>query len=194
MKAATAASGGAPQSPFTLSRALLDAAGCCREELEFIANTLIFVLSGALITSRIWESATEHAVNDIHPADFAYAILLWVYLLVRPGYRAAAVLAAQAHPPVWLCPWSVLKHNSTVSAQHMMIAHQSRIKRRSELQLGPYQSHTCAGHPRPSLCHILAVSEAHGVWLDSEGCRGAVMVSHEARDRCHLLRRASLLH
>ena len=84
MMTAPAASGGPPQSLFTLSRGLLDAAGCCREELEFIANTLIFVLSGALITSRIWESATEHAVNDIHPADFAYAILLWVYLLVSP--------------------------------------------------------------------------------------------------------------
>ena len=65
-------------------KGLLSTASCCREELEFIANTLIFVLSGALITSRIWESATVHAVNDIHPADFAYAILLWVYLLVSP--------------------------------------------------------------------------------------------------------------
>lgn len=83
----------APQTPFALSGARLDTSGCCREELEFVANTLIFVLSGALITSRIWESATEHAVNDIHPADFAYAILLWVYLLVSPGYRVAAALA-----------------------------------------------------------------------------------------------------
>ena len=54
----------------------------CREELEYIANTLIFVLSGALITSRIWESATVHSVDDIRAVDFAYAILLWVYLLV----------------------------------------------------------------------------------------------------------------
>ena len=54
----------------------------CREELEYIANTLIFVLSGAIITSRIWESATVHSVDDIRPVDFAYAILLWVYLLV----------------------------------------------------------------------------------------------------------------
>ena len=54
----------------------------CREELEYIANTLIFVLSGAIITSRIWESATVHSVDDIRAVDFAYAILLWVYLLV----------------------------------------------------------------------------------------------------------------
>lgn len=42
------------------------------------------MLSGAIITSRIWESATQHSVDDIQAVDFAYAILLWVYLLVCP--------------------------------------------------------------------------------------------------------------
>ena len=52
---------------------------------------------------------------------------------------------------------------------------------------------SCAGHSWPSLCHLLAVSEEHGVWLDCEGCRGTVMVSDEAGYRCRLLRSASLL-
>lgn len=54
---------------------------CCREELEFLANTLIFVLSGVIITGKIWESSTTKA-DYIQPADYGYAVLLWVYLLV----------------------------------------------------------------------------------------------------------------
>lgn len=53
----------------------------CREELEYIANTLIFVLSGVIIVGKIWESSSTSA-DDIRPADYGYAILLWFYLLV----------------------------------------------------------------------------------------------------------------
>lgn len=55
---------------------------CHREELEYVANTLIFVLSGVIITGKIWESSSS-AVDSIRPADYGYAVLLWVYLLVR---------------------------------------------------------------------------------------------------------------
>lgn len=51
------------------------------EELEFLANTLIFVLSGVIITGKIWESSTTKH-DYIQPADYGYAILLWIYLLV----------------------------------------------------------------------------------------------------------------
>lgn len=54
----------------------------CREELEFLANTLIFVLSGVIITGKIWESSTTSSLDYIRPADYGYAVLLWVYLLV----------------------------------------------------------------------------------------------------------------
>ncbi|CAL8460804.1 g335 [Coccomyxa elongata] len=54
------------------------------EELEFLANTLIFVLSGVIITGKIWESSTTKA-DYIQPADYGYAVLLWVYLVVIRG-------------------------------------------------------------------------------------------------------------
>ena len=53
----------------------------CREELEFLANTLIFVLSGVIITGKIWESSTTK-IEFIQPEDYGYAVLLWVYLVV----------------------------------------------------------------------------------------------------------------
>lgn len=53
----------------------------CREELEFLANTLIFVLSGVIITGKIWESSTTR-IDFIRPEDYGYAVLLWVYLVV----------------------------------------------------------------------------------------------------------------
>lgn len=58
---------------------------CCREELEFLANTLIFVLSGVIITGKIWESSTTK-FDYIQPADYGYAVLLWVYLVVSILY------------------------------------------------------------------------------------------------------------
>ncbi|KAK9908624.1 hypothetical protein WJX75_000582 [Coccomyxa subellipsoidea] len=55
------------------------------EELEFLANTLIFVLSGVIITGKIWESSTTSSLDYIRPADYGYAVLLWVYLLLIRG-------------------------------------------------------------------------------------------------------------
>ena len=59
-------------------------------------------------------------MNDIHPADFAYAILLWVYLLVSPGCRAVAAMRDFRPTPVWLRPLNMLKRTSAVPAQHMI--------------------------------------------------------------------------
>lgn len=57
-------------------------------ELEYIANTLIFVLAGVIIAGRIWNS--EHTSDSlIQPKDYGYAFLLWVYLQV---VRLAAVV------------------------------------------------------------------------------------------------------
>ena len=58
-------------------------------ELEFVANTLIFVLSGVIIAGRIYNSEYT-AESLIRPADYGYAFLLWVYVNVRsegPGFR-----------------------------------------------------------------------------------------------------------
>ena len=59
------------------------------EELEYLANTLVFVLSGVIIAGNIYESSTAD-VDHINGQDYVYALLLWVYLLVRtPHLRAA---------------------------------------------------------------------------------------------------------
>ena len=53
-----------------------------RTELEFVANTLVFVLSGVIIAARIYNS--EHTTESlIQPRDYGYGFLLWVYLSVR---------------------------------------------------------------------------------------------------------------
>lgn len=52
------------------------------EELEFIANTLIFVLTGVIIAGNIYQS--EHSVGatiQIQARDYGYAFLLWVVLI-----------------------------------------------------------------------------------------------------------------
>lgn len=56
--------------------------GGCRETLEYVANTLIFILSGVIIAAKIYANSVGDA-DDIKPIDYGYAVLLWVYLLVR---------------------------------------------------------------------------------------------------------------
>jgi hypothetical protein len=69
----------------------------CREELEYVANTLIFVLSGVIIAGKIWQSSAS-GTHYIQAADYGYAVLLWLYLLVwhRPGPQPLAAAALQA--------------------------------------------------------------------------------------------------
>lgn len=52
-----------------------------REELEFVANTLVFILAGVVIGGRIYESSHDGS-NLIQAQDWGYALLLWVYLTV----------------------------------------------------------------------------------------------------------------
>lgn len=59
--------------------------------MEYVANTPIFVLSGVIIAAKIYVNSVGEA-NDIVPIDYGYAVLLWVYLLVR-------VSAHNSHPP-----------------------------------------------------------------------------------------------
>jgi hypothetical protein len=54
---------------------------CCRETLEYVANTLIFILSGVIIAAKIYTNSTGTA-DEIVGIDYGYAVLLWVYLLV----------------------------------------------------------------------------------------------------------------
>ena len=67
----------------------------CREELEYVANTLIFVLSGVIITGKIWESSATR-FHEIQAADYGYAVLLWIYLLVG---RPCVCRASKLLPP-----------------------------------------------------------------------------------------------
>ena len=65
----------------------------CREELEFIANTLIFILAGVIIAGNIYQS--EHSVDaplQIQGRDYGYAFLLWIVLVVRTFSCNAALL------------------------------------------------------------------------------------------------------
>ena len=55
----------------------------CREELEYLANTLIFVLAGVIIAGNIYIYASTDSTTHIDGVDYVYALLLWVYLLVR---------------------------------------------------------------------------------------------------------------
>ena len=50
--------------------------------LEYVANTVIFVLSGAVIASRIYVNLTDSKITDINLRQLPYALLLWVYLLL----------------------------------------------------------------------------------------------------------------
>eukprot|EP00884_Botryococcus_braunii_P023322 jgi/Botrbrau1/9674/Bobra.0201s0008.1 len=54
------------------------------ETLEYVANTLIFILSGIIIAAKIYTNSigTE---DNIKPIDYGFAVLLWVYLLIIRG-------------------------------------------------------------------------------------------------------------
>ena len=58
----------------------------CREYLEFLANTLVFLLAGLIIAGKIYESSTASGAV-IDGRDWGYVALLWVYVTVRPSPR-----------------------------------------------------------------------------------------------------------
>ncbi len=73
-----------------------------REELEFIANTLIFILAGVIIAGNIYQS--EHSVGatiQIQARDYGYAFLLWVVLIVSHDHWTVAV--SHGHCTVAVC-------------------------------------------------------------------------------------------
>lgn len=49
---------------------------------EYVANTLIFVLAGVIISNRVHTSSVGQSAL-VNAPDYGYALLLWVYLLVR---------------------------------------------------------------------------------------------------------------
>lgn len=51
------------------------------ENLEFIGNTIIFVLSGTIISDRIIESNQDNGITHIQASDYGYAVALWLLLL-----------------------------------------------------------------------------------------------------------------
>ena len=55
---------------------------CCREELDFIANTLIFILAGVIIAGNVYLSQHSDSSLTIRGREYGYAFLLWVVLIV----------------------------------------------------------------------------------------------------------------
>ena len=50
--------------------------------LEYCANTVIFLLAGALVAARVYTNASNASVSDIKWFDYPMALVLWVYLLL----------------------------------------------------------------------------------------------------------------
>ena len=50
--------------------------------LEYCANTIIFLLAGALVAARVYTNAANATVSDIKWFDYPMALVLWIYLLL----------------------------------------------------------------------------------------------------------------
>jgi len=66
--------------------------------LEYCANTVIFLLAGALVAARIYTNLANPKVSDIKWYDFPMSLVLWLYLLLA---RAA----------MFVLFWPVLKRS-----------------------------------------------------------------------------------
>ena len=66
--------------------------GCteCRGVHERLANTLVFIVAGAIIAGRIYKSSKDDGAS-IQSKDWAYAFLLWVYLTVSQTHSHAVI-------------------------------------------------------------------------------------------------------
>ena len=71
----------------------------CREQLEHIANTLVFMLSGVIIAGRIYISSTQ-GLGYIKGQEYGYAALLWVYLTVSLLGSCHRTFARRLSPPL----------------------------------------------------------------------------------------------
>ena len=69
----------------------------CREVLEHLANTLVFIVAGAIIAGRIYKSSRDDGAG-IQAKDWAYAFLLWIYLTVSiPRSHTFAAMSSKIH-------------------------------------------------------------------------------------------------
>eukprot|EP00884_Botryococcus_braunii_P017513 jgi/Botrbrau1/4445/Bobra.0348s0033.1 len=64
-----------------ISRSVIHPLHIVWETLEYVANTLIFILSGVIIAAKIYTNSVGNA-DEIVGIDYGYAVLLWVYLLI----------------------------------------------------------------------------------------------------------------
>ena len=87
--------------------------GCCsrrrapaplREVLEYVANTLIFVLAGVIISNRVHTSSIGSVGQSalVSAPDYGYALLLWVYLLARALRHRLLAKRTSTLPLLWL--------------------------------------------------------------------------------------------
>ena len=55
----------------------------CREAIDYLANTLIFVVSGIIIAGKIYQGHQESSPYILTGTDYGWAVVLWLLLLVR---------------------------------------------------------------------------------------------------------------
>ena len=53
-----------------------------REAVDFLANTFIFLVSGLIIASRIYDGHQRGSPHVLTGKDYAWAVVLWLLLLV----------------------------------------------------------------------------------------------------------------
>ncbi|KAL0050974.1 hypothetical protein WJX82_011388 [Trebouxia sp. C0006] len=66
----------------------------CWEVIEYFANTLIFVISGVIIAGRIYAGHQDSSPHILTGMDYAWAVALWLLLLVVRGGLLEFVLCA----------------------------------------------------------------------------------------------------
>ena len=65
----------------------------CREVVDYLANTLIFVLSGIIIAGRVYDGHQAGSPYILTGMDYGWAVALWLLLLVSHTLTAARHLA-----------------------------------------------------------------------------------------------------
>ena len=54
----------------------------CREVTDYLANTLIFLLSGVIIAGRLYAGHQQGSPHVLRGQDYGWAGVLWLLLLV----------------------------------------------------------------------------------------------------------------
>ena len=53
-----------------------------REAIDYLANTFIFLVSGLIIASKVYQGHQRGSPHVLVGKDYAWAVVLWLLLLV----------------------------------------------------------------------------------------------------------------